>query len=181
MGVNFWISQVVGIFTSACGVVSMQLKNIKAVLLVQLATNALVAITNILLGQFGGAWVCVVGAAHSLVNMLIRRQGKELPKFLLPLFACLYVGASILGWSGWTTALPMVAALCFCLAINSSDPSLYRRFSMANCALWMVYDFLIGAYTTVICHGFILISAIIGEVRFLKAKKNETPAEEKQA
>ena len=178
MDTNFWVSQIIGIFTTAAGAISMHLKKMTYVMIAQLFANGLLGITYMLLGNWSGVWIFVTGTIQSLTVFFFQRKGKTPPIYLLPVFCAAYIACSVLTWTGIPSLLPMIGALLFAFALQQKNPTGYRFLSIANCAVWIGADFVSRAYTSILTHGIVLVSAIVGAVRERRNRKKEKEKED---
>ena len=175
MNMTFYIAQLVGILTAVCAVVAVQFKSIKNILIGEIIANLLVALNYILLGGLSGAGVCVLATAQTIWIYFLGRKEKKFP---LPLNICFMIGyiiVSLLSFNGFPSILSAIAALLYAMSVTQEESKAYRVYMLLNSLVWIVYDVYTHAYTTILTHGFLVISIIIAMVR-LDRKQNDKTA-----
>lgn len=78
---------------------------------------------------------------------------------------------------GISVALSFAAAILFALSVSEKDSRVFRRFTFLNAICWILYDVYTGAYTTILTHGFLAVSALVAIYRYDRKKAGETAAE----
>ena len=170
---EFLISQLFGIAASVCALTSMQVKSIKKVLGWNLSCNVMSGLSYILVGGFSGSGICFAAIAQVLIYFVYRLKNVKPPKFLMWIFACIYILCSVTSYKGATDIISMLAGLTCAFGVAQEKSSNYRIFMVLNGVLWSAYDVSVGAYTMIISHGVTALSAIIGIIRLdLKNRKS---------
>ena len=167
------ISQILGFIVFLFVFASMQTKNIQRVLLCQVGCNGLGMLSYILIGGLSGCGIYLVATIQSVLFYILRRKGKEEPRWLPPIIFVAYIGCSALTFHGLTDLIPMLAAVLCALGILQKKPTNYRIIMVLNGAVWMIYDFIVGAYTMLASHIFTVVSAAIGIIRLDILKQSE--------
>ena len=103
---------------------------------------------------------------------MIRKYGKEEPRWLQPIIVVAYIACSALAFQGLIDIIPMIAAITCALGIAQKKPTNYRIIMVLNGAVWMIYDILVGAYTMMGSHILTVIAALIGIIRLDMLKKS---------
>lgn len=170
----FYIAQVIGALTTVTVVVAAQLKNMKYILMCQIAANLMVAASSAMLGGLSGAWICAVAAVQTVALYFLEKKGisPKAKNWLLAAFAAMYVGGTALVYQGWGDLVSCAGALLYLLAIVQTNSAKYRRYICLNTLLWLVYDLTILAFGNMITHGIEFVSAVVGILR-LDIKKVE--------
>lgn len=173
MELSFYIAQIIGVLATVTVVAAAQFKNMKYILLCQIAANLLVALSSGMLGGLSGAWICGVAAVQTVVLYILDNRGvsQKTKNWLLPVFAAMYVGGTILVYQGWGDLISCTCALLYLLAMVQKDAGKYRRYILLNALLWLVYDITIIAIGNMVTHSIELISVIVGMVRLDREKK----------
>lgn len=179
MDMSFYIAQIIGALTTVTVVVAAQLKDMKYILICQIAANLMVALSSAMLGGLSGAWICAVAAVQTVVLYFLDKKGisQKAKNLLLWVFAAMYVGGTIFVYQGWGDLVSCAGALLYLLAIVQTKSSKYRRYICLNTLLWLVYDLTILAFGNMITHGVEFISAVVGILR-LDIKKEKTEAKD---
>ena len=151
-------SEVLGLIVSLIVILSMQLKNVRHILVCQLLINGIGALTYVLQDGFSGCGIYLVALVQTVVYFILRVKKISAPAWLAALFAVLFVLCS-------ADIISAVAALTCALGIAQNKPSNYRICMLLNGLIWMAYDITLGAYTMIISHAVTFLSAGIGIVR----------------
>lgn len=168
---EYILSQIIGIFVCLFTVASMQLKNIKTVLLCMLISNGLATLSYVLLGEVSAFAICLIGTTQSLIFYLLRKYEKEEPRWIYPIVFSAYIACSALTFKQPLDIMPAAAALFGGLAVVQKASSAYRIVILFNAVTWVIYDIYVGAYTMLITHSLATISALSGIVRIDILKK----------
>ena len=169
--VNFLLAQLVGLVTAILAIFSVQLKDMKHVLIMGIFTNLFTVINYWLLGEFSGAWVCLIAIVHTVWIYNYNIKGRRFPKRLNYVFIALYSAAVALTFGGFYDVLAWIAAMAFAIAVVQTETSKYRLIIVVNSLAWIIYDLITQSYTMAISHSLIFISALIGIYRLDIKKK----------
>ena len=175
MGWEFYVAQVLGVLTTISMVVSSQMKNMRHILLCQMAGNLLSAISSAMLGGLSGAWICGVASVQLLVLFMLDKKGiaKKSRLLLLFLFAIMYAAGTAVVYSSWRDLMSCSGALLFLLAIGQTKSSRYRIYICICGLLWTVYNLSILSFGSALTTTVEFASAAVGILR-LDLKKKST-------
>lgn len=169
----FILSQIFGFIVFVLVFISTQSKNMKTALLCQIGCNGLGGLSYVLLGGFSGCGVYLVATLQSAIFYFIRKNEKEEPKWLNPVFLAAYLACSAATFKGWLDVVPTVAAVLCAFALAQKNPSKYRIIILLNGLLWLIYDVFVGAYTMLASHIVAVSSALLGIIRLDIMKKTK--------
>lgn len=170
---EFIFSQAVGLIVSVVAVLSMYMKDVKKVLILQLICNALGAISYILLDGLSGCAIFLLAIVQTMVYFFFRKKDIEAPAFLTVVFVCAYLICSLCTYKAPQDIISALAAVTCAFALAQKKPSVYRIFMALNGAIWSMYDISVAAYTMIITHAITSISAIIGIISLDLKKKSK--------
>lgn len=164
---NFIIGQIISFLALIIAVVIAQFKNVKHILLGQIASNLAVAVSFCFLGGMSGAWICIVAAVQTLIIYFANKHNlaKKKKDILSVLFAFAYIIGTAFVYQSWADIVSCACSLLYILAIIQTDTRKYRWFMAANSLLWIIYDINTAAYVNIITHGMLLVSLIIAMIR----------------
>ena len=169
---NFIIAQFVGILGGIVSVGCVQFKNERILLGGQFLGNALLALNLGLLGSLSGAWICILASIQTLIIYCINKNCKESAyknKVIVSiLFAAAYLVGTIFTYRVWSDIIVCICAFLYTLTIFQKDSGKMRTVLIINMCLWVFYDFMVGAYTNILSHGFTLLSAATAKLRLDK-------------
>ena len=182
----FVLAQIIGIVNTVIAIISCQFKQIKVILMGEILTNLFCALQFALLGGISGAWICIVGTVASVLMFAFdqyqqKHEVKNAEKkrsIMMASFGLVFVVGTIITYRSWEDIVSLVGALTFVLSVTRKTSRWMRNYSLANCALWTVYDIATMAYTSVLTHGSIIVSLLIAKAR-LDWKKEKAEASAK--
>lgn len=166
---NFVIAQIVGILTTVVALISVQFKRVELILIGQIVSNLLVALSFGLLGGLAGAWICIVAAIQTIIIYFLDKSNiknkKSVKNLLLMIFVAVYITGTVIVYQGWGDIVACVCAMLFVLAIIQTGSGKLRRIMMLNALLWVIYDYQTKAYTNMLTHGLELLSILAAMLR----------------
>ena len=87
---EFMFSQICGIIVSISAILSMQVKNMRLVLLFQVICNGVGALSYILVGGLSGCGIYLVALLQSLIFFVYRVKEKKAPTVLTYIFVAAF-------------------------------------------------------------------------------------------
>ena len=170
---NFIIAQIISIIALIISIVIVQFKDVKHILLGEIASNLTIALSFAFLGGLSGAWICIVASIQTLIIYFANKHNVEPKKkdILTISFAVVYIIGTIIVYQNWGDIVSCACSLLYIMAIIQTKPQKYRFYMSANSILWIIYDILTAAYVNIITHGLLLISLFIA--MFLAQKKEQ--------
>ena len=163
---NQILSLIFGLIVSIAAVVSMQIKDIKRILICQLVCNAAGALSYIFVGGISGCGIYLAAIFQSLVYFLFRITNKNAPRYLAVIFLFVFLLCSISTYQGTEDIISAAAAITCALGLAQEKASGYRICMLLNGIIWTLYDINVTAYSMIIPHMAVAISSGIGMVRF---------------
>lgn len=170
------LSQIIGAIVAVAAILSLQLKNVKAILICQLICNGLGGVSYILLGGLAGFMLHVVATVQTILFFIIRSKNLKEPKYLSWIFVAAFLACSLATFQSAVDIFSLIAAVACSLALCCKKPSHYRICMLINCGCWLLYDASVAAYTMILTHGAVVISSIVGIIR-LDLKKEKAPSQ----
>lgn len=182
--------QIVGIFVTIAAVLSMQFKNMKHVLAMQVLANSLLALNYLLIflsGQtanLSGVFVAAIAIVQTVTMFVVRLSEEKMSKktnnvltaSITAVFAIIFIILAIKTYKTPVDILSGLASMAFCFCIVQKKASVCRIFAATNSILWIGYDIGTLAWTTIITHGFSLSSSLIGIIRLDILGKKKQPS-----
>lgn len=165
MELEFYIAQIISIFTTIVAIVFLQCKSMKWILLGQLTANLLSSLTYFLLGGFSGAGICLLAIVQSIVMFIFSQKKKSPPIWIILVFIVLYVACSVLYYKSVIDIFSALAAVLFCVSIAQEDAKKSRLWYVFNPICWLIYSVFCRAYLNCITYSFVLISTLVAMVR----------------
>ncbi len=158
------VIQAIGYVGMACNIASFQIKKNKFLFLVQTIGASLFLIHYVLLGQFTGAVMNLMGVARGAVFV----QGKKLRKpWILAILLVLTTVATIFTWNGPISLLPFFGIFTSTIAMYLNDGKIIRLVQLCvSSPCWLIYNIIVGSQSGALCEIFIITSTVISLIRF---------------
>ena len=163
-----YLAYIIGIFTTAFAVASMQFKNMKYVLICQLICNSLLTMQYVIEGQISVSGVVILAVIQTIVRFFFDKAGKPFPVWLTGVFIVGYTAVSvtmmIIMDKPLYDLITCVAVWFFALCVVQRRSSVARVCSFINTVLWLIYDIL-QAPSAISTHAVILVFVAFGIIR----------------
>jgi hypothetical protein len=165
MSINEIIAQVIGVVLIILTLLTPQAKSRSGMLMVILLANlfscALFYFVNAKAGFFG----LIVTTVRSFVYWLYANKTQKAPIFMFVIFVILQIGATIIGWKNW------ISALTFVLVLNTygqwqTNEKVLRICLLVSAVVFGVYCLCTHAYTGAINKWLQAISTVLALYRF---------------
>ena len=157
---QYIIGQILGIVATVVTVLMPMFRKKWQMLVATIASNLLLALNFILIGQIGSAaFLCFVAIIQSVVSMrhtVRKTKASTAEQFL---FLGLYIAFGLIGivkapgfvleasYENLLELLPIVGSAILTFSIFASSEQTTRKFLLANITIWAVYTALIGSTT----------------------------------
>ena len=164
MEVMKYLDYIIAIFTTLFAVAGMQFKNMKIIIVSQLAANALLGLQCLLGGTASAGATVVVALLQTSLSFVFTVRKKEFPVWLTLVFMGLFVAINVIWYSTPFDILVLVAACFFAAAIVQKRSWICRIYSFINTLLWLIYDIAVMP-SGIINHSVILVFIFVGIVR----------------
>ena len=136
-------------------------KSMKTILMYYFFGNLLVGISYLLIFGYSGAAICFVACIQGVVNYIFYMKGKKIPAILVAVYAMAFVFINLLTFKVWYDSFSLIAAMLSVLSVAQSDPKYYRGLYVSNSLVWIVYDFLAGAFGNLATHIILFLTTFL--------------------
>lgn len=153
---------VIGIFFL---VVSVQCNKKSSILIFQIFANIFYGLQYLTLGAFSAGVMSIVSLLRCLIFYSYDRKGKLVPLWLFLILALSIIFPIFFTYDGILSLFPIVATLVYSYATWQKNLSLFRKLVLSVSILWIIYNFCVGAYISVIGSVFEFVSSIIAIYR----------------
>ena len=171
----FYLAQLAGGLSTVTGLLCVQAKEARMLLLGQFVCNVFSAACYGLLGSLSGAWVCILAAVQSALIFLANRkdpvQRQRAVRIISVLFSVAYVLGTVWTYSSWPDVITCVCALLFVITISQEKAGQMRTVMILSMSLWVVFDIAVGAYASILTHGSTLVSLLLARFRLDRTMK----------
>ena len=151
-------------------------KRIGLILFFVFLGNVLVATSYLIDGKgINGAAACYLGAIMSIINYFFDSRQKQVPKWLLAVYAlCMIcVNLWVAGGLSPLVVLVITATLIFIMCIGQPNGAKYRFWTVINILLWCIYDVVAPAFPSLVTHVSVLIFTLVGMIIYDRKKEQK--------
>lgn len=163
------IGQVFGIIAVALGFLSFQMKEQKPLLIVQTATSLAFVIHYGLIGAYSGMLINFLAMFRNLAY-----YHKDKPLFSgwkCPIFFAILISlAGLLSWQGYYSIFVILGVGINTLCLAFTDTQKTRASILVSSPLVLIYDAFVMSIGGMIYESVVIISSIIGILRFRRKK-----------
>ena len=167
MELSMIAGQIMGFVAVVLGFVSFQMRTQKQLLVVQTATTIAFCIHYYLIGANSGLMLNLLGIARNLAY-----YHKDLPLFSgkkCPIFFAVVMGiVGLLSWQGYYSIFILLGLVINTLCLSFTDPQKIRRSILVTSPMVLIYDAFVMSVGGVIYESVVIISSIIGIIRYRK-------------
>jgi len=161
------LGQIFGLIAVFLGFLSFQMKEQKKLLIVQTATSLAFVIHYMLIGAYSGMLVNVLGIFRNLAY-----YHKDKPLFSgrkCPIFFAVLIGLSgLLSWQGYYSLFVILGVGINTLCLAFTDTQKTRASILVSSPLVLIYDLFVGSIGGAVYESVVIVSSIIGIVRYKK-------------
>lgn len=166
------IGHIIGFISTAMLFFSYQIFDKKKLIAVQTVATALSCVQYILIGALSGAALNVVCVARNLI--FYNRDKKFLSGKWIPfLTAAVMAGVSAFSWDGHHSLFIISGLVVNTVCMGFCDSHNLRKSILLTSPLVFVYNFIARSYSGMTTETLSFCSAIIGIIRYVKAKKRD--------
>lgn len=170
--IPYMIGQVLGVVAVVLGFVSYQMKTPRGIIVLQLATAMVFAAHYYFIGAFTAAILNFLGGVKCLFYYFRDKRGGRSPVEPI-IFVVMVVVSTLLTWEGWYSALIMVGLVVDTVGLSLGDPQKTRGLLFIKSPLCLAYNALVMSVGGIVYECVVLVSAVIGLVKYGKTNKEE--------
>lgn len=160
------IAWIIGIIAFLVFISSIQLKNKKKFLILQLIANFLYGIQYVLLITPEAAYMNFISVIRCFIFYLYEDEKKKPPVLILIILLSLITLVGCFTINRWIALIPVAITIIYTISSWQKNMKIIRLcFTIAAC-FWIIYNLSVGAYTSLIGNAFELISGIVSMIRF---------------
>ena len=170
--VGYVIGQILSIVAVILGFISYQMKTSQKILAIEIITALVFSAHYLLIGAPTAMALNLLGAVQCVVFYFRDKQGKK--GWILPvIFSVITVATGIMTWDGWHSVLIMLGLVAYNLSIASQNAQIIRYAMFFKSPMCLAYNAIAFSVGGIIYECSVLISSVIGTVRYHKNKKKE--------
>lgn len=175
------LAQCLGLGAMACNVISLQQKEKKKLLLLQLLVSGLFMVSFFLLGAYAAFLQNVVATVRNILfsrEKFTEKQRKTWSLVFIGLFLLAYCLTFVLFGEAFNTknaiinALPTIAMCIMSVAFGLKSVFKIRLLSIASAVLWLIYSIIFVSWGDIASESMSIVSSLVGIVR-IDLKKSD--------
>ena len=167
MDLQFIAAQACGIIGVICFLLSYQVRSNRGLYLFQAGGCVAFGIQFLLLGAYSGCISQVYIIVRNMMLSMYNHWAWVRWKGWVPVFVILAAGVTAVTWDGPVSLLPMVTMTAGTIAMWTNNAGVIRLVGLIFVSPpWIVYDFIVGAYSAIINEVIIIASVLYSIYRF---------------
>ena len=150
------------------------LKTTKAkYLFLQILCNIFFAIQFFLVGALSAAGICIITIVKSIIFYSYENKEKDIPFWCLLVFELVTIIFGIYIFTDFNSLLPIIISCLY--TFGTWQKKLHITYSIGTFAsvVWIFYNFIVGAYVSIIGNLAEFIASLIGLYRLARLKKSK--------
>lgn len=170
MDMTMLIGQIMGFVAVVLGFISFQMRTQKQLLVVQTATTIAFCIHYYLIGATSGLMLNLLGIVRNLAY-----YHKDKPIFSgwkCPVFFAIVMGAvGLMSWQAYYSIFIVLGLVINTVCLSFVNPQNIRKSILVSSPLVLLYDVFVMSFGGVIYESVVIVSSIIGIVRYRRQKE----------
>ncbi len=166
------LPHIFGVLALGSWVSSVQAKKKSNILVFQLLANIFFAIQYFLLGYFSTCLMDLISALRCFVFGVNAKKNKNNPFSLLLFFIFIIIFLALLYCKSPLSWIPVLATLLYTISTWQNNTQFLRYIFIIDAIFYMFYNYIVGAYVSLLGNLFEIISGTISIFRFKKKLKN---------
>ena len=150
--------------STACIILTSYIRGIRWLLFLQAMGNLTIALGYLLDQSYRGAASCLIGAATAIISGLYDAKGRNVPMFMICIYAAAFIVANLCTFTAWYSAIALLASVVYVLSIIQKSGMFYRVWATVNMLLWVSYDIFAAAYGSLTSHTIMILFILSGIV-----------------
>ena len=169
--IPYLIGQALGIVAVILGFVSFQRKTAAGIILTQMSAALVFALHYTLLSAPTAIALNLLFAVNCVYCYFRDRRGSK-EKIGTYVLIVLVIAIGIVTWEGWYTGSLVVGLVFNTVSIALNDPQKTRKMMLVKTPLCFLYNLMVGSVGGMVYETVVLISSVIGIVRYGRKKKS---------
>jgi len=167
----FFVGQSLGALTVLLGIVNYQMKTREQVLFVHILTTLAFVLHYFCLGAWAGMAMNFIGFVRNIMFYRLGKNGR-VSRFWVVFFAAILgtsgLVASLIMHEGWYFIFSVAGVTINSYAMSFTNPQHIRQSILVTSPLVLIYDLFARSYGGTVYEFIVILSAIIGIVRYRK-------------
>lgn len=161
----FFIAQFLSGIAIIINIISIQQKEKRKILFLFVLANLLFSIHFLLLKGYSGAVTCCIATVQTSISYYYETKQKVFPKVFIPIYIAVSILCGLFSYRTYFDLLPILCSIIYVFSIMQTKVKQIRLFTLFKVAVWVIYDFSVGAYIAGINDLILTISTMIAIIR----------------
>ena len=170
--VLYIIGQTLGVLAVILGFVNYQVKSREHVLYVHIVTALCFLVHYLLIGAYSGMAMNVVAAIRDIVYYKAGKNGR-VSRVLSVGFMLIMGVMGVLAWEAWDSIFVIAGLMINSFAMSFINPNNVRKSILISSPMVITYNVFVHSYGGVIYESIVIVSSVIGLIRFGKNKEQD--------
>lgn len=166
------LAQVFGVLALAVMFFSYQKKSKKDFLVLQIFMNIFFALQYFVLNAYSALTSSITSIVRTSLFYKFEKQNKKIHVGFLILFEIIIISLGILTYTGIYSIIPIAIAVVYTYGTWQKKLETTYKIGIVAAILWIYYNFIVGAYASVLGSVIELLASIMGVIR-LKNKNTK--------
>lgn len=177
MTLTYILSQIFTVIMYALLAVSYNAKKRKAILTTSIAAIIFNGLAYVLLGAWTGLAMCCISFLRSLYSIWDETKNansKKIMKRDVVVLVVTYIAiilVTIPTYDGFWSLMSVFGTAMYTYSIWQKKPIVYKFFGIPVGIVWTIYNYFVGSFFGVVLEVALLVAAIYGYIKALKAGK----------
>lgn len=168
-----YIAQILGFIALIFIVLSYQNTKKERFLLIQIFANIFFGLQYLTLKAFSAFCSSVISLIRTIIFFKYEKKNNKVPIIILIIILLIITIFGIITYEGIYSLIPIIIALAYTYGTWQEKLKLTYTIGIIASILWIYYNFLVGAYISIIGSIFELFASLIGLIKVLKKIKKE--------
>ena len=180
--VSYIISQAFVVFSYVAFIFSYKSKKRKGILIFNLISSFLAALSYLLLSAYAGMAMNIVACIRNVIFLLQKKQEDstkitKADNIIIIALMMIILSFAVFTYDGIGSLIAIVGSLLFTFSIWQKNPDVYRVFGIIVSTLWIVYNIYVCSVLAIVLETavlvFILYNVISEKIKFSKLVDEE--------
>ena len=160
----------VGVAALIVALTSFQMNVPKKMVFLQLVSSTLFTIHFGMLKAVTGAAINIMSVVRAIIYAQTDKKWAMHPVWTFVFVAVSFLIA-VFFWEGWISLLPVLGAVCYTISFRMKTSKMVRLVSLPSSPCWIIYNGIKGSLPGVITECYVIISILIGMLRYDRKKE----------
>ena len=119
-----------------------------------------------MLDAYAALFSCVIGAVRTLIFLKFEKSNQKTPLWVLLIIVAITIYSGFLSYDGLISLIPVLAGIMYTISIWQTNLKVYRGVCIINGLVWILYNFAVGAYVSIISSFIECLAAIIAIIKY---------------